>query len=244
MAQPVHIQLAALPLCTEHGAPQFNKALRKTIKQYLEDLKHLLLKYHVDNDTARKCTVIDYVSATVVRWWKSLPFYPAGMYDAFKAEILEFYIGMDNNNQWTLHEYNALVGDAFCTSILDLRKYTKFYQFYPIYKYLASKTHPELTKCNASITLLRLILIQYAGAISAHLSHKVSDKHQEDAYTVAQAHEAICYCLADAGPFGSLGGLPHLGQVECTTASPAPETTHTMPLVAIKTGTTTDQLWQ
>ncbi len=158
----------------------------------------------------------------------------AGTYDAFKAEILEFYIGtdyigtdyigMDNNHQWTLQEYNTLVGDTFRTGISDLHEYTKFYrEFYPICKYLALKMHPELTECDAFIALLCLIPVQYVGAISARLSHKVPDKHQEDAYTVAQAHEAISYCLADAGPFSGLGGLPHLGQAEHATASPVPE---------------------
>ncbi len=243
MAQPVHVQPAALPLPTEHGTPQFVEASRETVEQYFEDLKHLLSKHHVNDAAARKCTAINYVSATVARRWKSLPFYAAGMYDTFKAEILEFYIGMDNNHQWTLCEYNALVGDTFHTGILDLRGYTKFYRkFYPIYKYLASKTHPELTERDTSIALLRLISVQYAGAISACLSHKVPDEHQEDAYMVAQAHESVSYCLADAGPFGGLGGLPHLGQVEHATASPVPETTRATPPVAIKAEPTSDQL--
>ncbi len=122
-------------------------------------------------------------------------------------------------------------------------EYTKFYrEFYPIYKYLALKTHPELTERDASIALLRLIPVQYSGAISAWLSHKVPNKHQEDAYTVAQAHEAISYCLADTGPFGGLGGLPHLGQVEHATASPVPETTHATPPAAIKTEPMSGQL--
>ncbi len=141
-----------------------------------------------------------------------------------------------------MREYNTLVGDTFRTSISDLREYTKFYcEFYPIYKYLASKTHHELTEHDTSIALLCLIPVQYAGVISARLSHKVPDKHQEDTYTVAQAHEAISYCLADAGPFSGLGGLP-LGQAECATASPVLETTHAMPPVAIKTEPTSDQL--
>ncbi len=39
MAQPVHVQLAVLPLCTERGAPQFDEASHKTVKQYFEDLE-------------------------------------------------------------------------------------------------------------------------------------------------------------------------------------------------------------
>ncbi len=242
MAQPVHVQLAALPLRTERSAPQFDEASRETIEQYSEDLERLLSKHHVDDDAAKKCAAIDYVSATVARW-KLLPFYAAGMYDTFKAEILEFYIGKDDNHQWTLREYNALVRDTFRTGISDLCEYTKFYcEFYPIYKYLASKTRPELTKHDTSIALLRLIPVQYVGAISAQLLHKVPDKHQEDAYTVAQAHEAISYCLADTGPFSGLGGLPHLGQAERATASAVPETTRATPPVAIKTEPTSDQL--
>ncbi len=64
MAQPVHVQLAALLLCTEHGTPQFDKASRETVEQYSEDLIRLLSKHHVDKDAAKKCAVIDYVSVT------------------------------------------------------------------------------------------------------------------------------------------------------------------------------------
>ncbi len=39
MAQPVHVQLSSLPLCTERGAPQFDKASRETVEQYFENLE-------------------------------------------------------------------------------------------------------------------------------------------------------------------------------------------------------------
>ncbi len=65
MAQPVHVQLAALPLHTERCAPQFDEASRETVEQYSEDLERLLSKHHVDDDAAKKRTAIDYVSATV-----------------------------------------------------------------------------------------------------------------------------------------------------------------------------------
>ncbi len=151
MVQPMHVQLAVFPLPTGCGAPQFDKASCETIEQYFEDLKCLLSKHHVDNYAAKKHAMINYVSATVVQRWKSLPSYAAGTYGAFKAEILKFYIGTDNNHKWMLREYNALVGNTFHTSISDLCKSTKFYrEFYPIYKYLASKMHPELTKHGTS----------------------------------------------------------------------------------------------
>ena len=200
--------LSALPLRNERGAPQFDDSSRDTVEKYFSDLERLLGKHNIIREILKKLAAVDYPPADVGKRWKSLPTYDdaAKTYVQFKEEVLSFYIGNDASHIWTLREYNEVIGEALRTGIQNLDSYMKFYgKFYPIYRYLVSKTQPELTERDASTALLRLVPMQAASAVAARLAQKVPDKHSEEAYNVSQVHEAISYCLADGGLYGGLG---------------------------------------
>ncbi|KAI0739811.1 hypothetical protein C8Q80DRAFT_1079889, partial [Daedaleopsis nitida] len=211
------------PLCTERGAPQFDNSSRDTIERYFDNLERLFGMHSIIASVVKKLAAIDYPPATVAKQWKSLPKYSdvSKTYDDFKEEVLSFYLRTDTAYTWTLCEYNESIGENLRTGVQTLNTYMKFYgKFYPIYRYLHSKAEPELTERNASTALLRLVPQQAARSVAARLAQKVPNKHSEEAYTVAQVHEAIAYCMADGGLYGGLEPWVSAPMANLATANP------------------------
>ncbi len=193
-----------MPLSNERGTPQWVATSREGVERYFRDLERVMAKHQVVDDVEKKEAAVLYMPIEVAKRWESLPAFDdsSKSFVAFRDEILSFYLGSDKDHKFTLREYDELVSSRLRTGLGSLAEYMSFYgEFYPIVRYLMSKSPPELTHRQVVDTLLRLLNDDRRPVVEARLSQKVPDKHREDSYTVDQVHEAISHVIDNRAAF-------------------------------------------
>ena len=186
--------LQKLPLRSERGVPIWDDVDRESVERYFEDLERLFAKHEVTEEADKKAGAVIYVPTTVAKVWKSLPEFTNNekKYEDFKAEILGMYMGYEEDELWTVQDYDALVGERTRIGFSSGEDYLAFYRkFYPVARYLIE--HGKLFERDVASRLQNLTTGAVAVEVDARLHMKNLDKRRRGAYTIDQVHEAIMY---------------------------------------------------
>ena len=219
MSQPTGTR--AMPIHGERTCPNFSPAEPRGVLRYFEDLEQLFDRYGITSEEERKTYAVRYPPTATERAWRCLPQFEdqAVKYADFRAAVLTFYPGTDDNHTWTMSDYDALMGKrARLGPALTYDEYLAHYlEALPISQYLMKNR--RITEEQASRLLTVAISQEALRRVEARLEAKFPDTHADVPYEASQVHEAICYVLQRGGR--TLVGGPNFHAVAEAQLAPA-----------------------
>ena len=141
MSQPV---VPPMPMCGDHGSPQFDPDKPCELHCFFKDLKFQFTRSHVVDEEEMKQQALWFVDCDTVELWEILPEFAdvAMSYQQFVDTVYKLYLGSDAERHWPIRDMEKLVGEASRVGILllaDLGKYHR--EFIAMTTFLIVKNH-------------------------------------------------------------------------------------------------------
>ena len=192
--------LSALPLRTDRGIPKWDDRDRESVEQYFDDLQRLFDRFTVTDEADKKSAALTYVPSDVSKRWKTLPEFTnkptPKTYDEFKAKVLTFYVGADVDQQFTMNEYDSIVGERNRLGIASIFDYMSFFRkWYPVARYLIDKH--DLAERQAVDTLISFVPADKKLAVELLLRQKDLTKAAGRTFKLDNVHDAVNYVFRE-----------------------------------------------
>ena len=146
MSQPV---VPHMPVCGDHGLPQFNPEKLCELHRFFEDLKFHFVQSHVVDKGEMKQHALQFIDCDTTELWEILPKFAnvATSYQQFVDTMYILYLGSDAERHWLIGDMEKLIGEASRVGILLLANLGKYHrEFITMTTFLIVKNYISTTE--------------------------------------------------------------------------------------------------
>ena len=193
ISQPV---VPHMPMCGDHGSPQFNPEKPHELCCFFEDLKFHFMWSHIVDKEEMKQHALQFVDCDTTELWEILPEFTnaTASYQKFVNAMYKLYLGLDAERRWSIGDMEKFVGEASRVGISSLANLGKNHrEFIIMTTFLIAKNHISATE--RSQAFARGFPQKLWMKVAHRLQLKFPDHFPDYPYILEQIHNATWFIL-------------------------------------------------